>query len=100
MKLTKARLRQVIKEESQRLLEHSDAPSNDRPSWTDLANQVDGVSKMINTIADNYITSAWLFRTDYGKDIAGDVAQNLVQLYRDAEALSGLIREYVETKEE
>lgn len=92
MKLTKARLRQVIKEVSQRLLEHSDAPSNDRSSWADLADQVDGVSKMIGTISDKYITRAWLWRTDSGKNIATSVAEKLKQLHGDAEALSELIR--------
>lgn len=93
MKLTKAKLRQIIKEEKQRLLEYSDLPSSERQSWTDLADQVDDVSEMIDTISDKYIASAWLWRTDYGKNIATSVAEKLKQLYRDAETLSELIRE-------
>jgi len=71
-----------------RLLEYSDYPS-----WLDLSDQIDDVAEMLDLAADKYVTSAWLASAENkGNAIAKGVAERLEQLYRDAEALGGLIR--------
>lgn len=66
---------------------------SDYPSWTDLSDQIDDISEMLDMAADKYVTSAWLFSGENeGNAIANGVAEKLEQLYRDAEALGGLIR--------
>lgn len=88
MKITKRQLRQIIKEEKRNLLEYSDYPS-----WLDLADQMDDIAETLDMAADKYVTSAWLFSGENeGNAIANGVAEKLEQLYRDAEALGGLIR--------
>lgn len=66
---------------------------SDYASWTDLSDQLDDISEMLDMAADKYVTSAWLFSGENeGNVIANGVAEKLEQLYRDAEALGGLIR--------
>ena len=89
MRITKRRLRRIIKEEKRALLKEQ----SDYPSWTDLSDQIDDISEMLDVAADKYVTSAWLFGGENeGNAIANGVAEKLEQLYRDAEALGGLIR--------
>ena len=87
--VTKRQLQRIIKEEKHALLKEY----SDYPSWTDLSDQIDDVSEMLDMAADKYVTSAWLFGGENeGNAIANGVAEKLEQLYRDAESLGGLIR--------
>ena len=66
---------------------------SDYPSWLDLSDQLDDITDTLDMAADKYVTSAWLFSGENeGNVIANGVAEKLEQLYRDAEALAGLIR--------
>ena len=88
MKVTKRQLRRIIKEEKRRIVEYSEYPS-----WSDLSDQIDDISEMLDMAADKYVTSAWLFSgKNKGNVIADGVAEKLEQLYRDTEALGSLIR--------
>ena len=82
------KMSQAPKKEKRRLVEYSDYPS-----WLDLSDQIDDVSEMLDMLADKYVTSAWLFSGENkGNAIADGVAEKLEQLYRDSEALGGLVR--------
>ena len=87
--ISKRQLKQIIKEEKAKILKEY----SDYPSWVDLSDQIDDISEMLDMAADKYVTSAWLFSGENeGNAIADGVAEKLEQLYRDAEALGGLIR--------
>ncbi len=89
MKITKRQLRKIIKEEKQALLKEY----SDYPSWTDLSDQMDDITEMIDMLTDKYILSNWLFQNrNKGNAIAEGVAQKLEQLYRDSERLTSLIQ--------
>ena len=72
MKITKRQLRRIIKEEKMNILKEY----SDYPSWTDLSDQVDDISEMLDMAADKYVTSAWLFSGENkGNAIAEVVAE-------------------------
>jgi len=88
MKITKRQLRRIIKEEKQALLKEY----SEYPSWTDISDQMDDITEMIDMLTDKYILSSWLFQGENkGNAIAEGVAKKLEQLYRDSEALGSLI---------
>ena len=82
MKITKRRLRRIIKEEKGKLISERTESGNPQ-SYGDLASQLDKITRLIEDLTMDYVDSGWLNDGDHAS-----LANDLDKLFQDTDKLS------------